>query len=179
METTRLFLRPFCEDDKEIIFHLYSDPEILRYTPFDIMDRDTAQRHLKRVMKEWSASPITEREMAVIRKSDHKAIGRCHISVDFETETGMIGALLRTEVWNMGYATEIAHALIGYCFDTLGLRRVSAICSPENRASCRVLEKCGMRREAYYRQKRRYLKHGAAEWHDELEYALLKSEWEE
>lgn len=33
-----------------------------------------------------------------------------------------------------------------------------------------------MRREALFRQKCRYIKHGAVSWEDELEYALLASE---
>ena len=176
IETERLILRPFCEDDFDIIYRLYSDPEILRHTPFDAMDHEAARKHLEKIIRDWKETPLKEREMAVIRKEDRKPVGRCHISVDFETDTGMIGALLLKEEWNKGYATELAAALIDYCFTMLGLHRVNAICSPDNAASCRLLERCGMRREAYYRQNRKYLRQGRTEWHDELEYALLASE---
>ena len=177
IETERLILRPFREDDFDIIYRLYSDPEILKYTPFDAMDLETARRHLNKIVQAWKEVPLKEREMAVIAKEDRKPVGRCHISVDFDTDTGMIGALLLKETWNMGYATEIAAALTDYCFSVLGLHRVNAICSPDNEASCRLLEKCGMRQEAYYRQNRRYLRQGKTEWHDELEYAVLAEEW--
>ncbi len=69
-------------------------------------------------------------------------------------------------------------ALITQCIDSFGLHRVNAVCSPKNDASWRILEKFGMRREAYYRQKCRYVKHGTARWEDELEYAILDSEWD-
>jgi RimJ/RimL family protein N-acetyltransferase len=46
----------------------------------------------------------------------------------------------------------------------------------ENHASGRALEQCGMRLEAYYRQKCRYTKNGVILWEDELEYARLFSE---
>ena len=59
----------------------------------------------------------------------------------------------------------------------LNLHRVNAVCNPGNIASWKVLEHCGMRREAYLRQKCRYRKHGQDYWADELEYAILASEW--
>lgn len=56
-------------------------------------------------------------------------------------------------VWGQGYATEIARALVGYGFDLLDLDRIVGVSYPENRASCRVLEKAGLiyqgRRHAY------------------------------
>ena len=86
-----------------------------------------------------------------------------------------------TEVkeWDQGYATEMTYALMDYCFHELGLHRVNALCNPENGRSRRVLEKCGLRLEAHYREKCRYVRNGEAFWQDELEYALLKKEAEQ
>ena len=39
-ETERLRLRPLRREDLELILWLYSDPEILRYIPFDAMSRE-------------------------------------------------------------------------------------------------------------------------------------------
>ena len=50
IETPRLSLRPFDQSDLDLIYRVYSDDEILRYTPFDPMDREQAERHLNRVM---------------------------------------------------------------------------------------------------------------------------------
>ena len=46
--------------------------------------------------------------------------------------------------WGMGYATEIAHALLALGFGRLPVEALSAVALEENAASCRVLEKCGM-----------------------------------
>ena len=104
-------------------------------------------------------------------------IGRAHIEIDRETDTGMIGWFLVPEAWGRGYASEMTPALIACAFDCLGLHRVGAVCNPENEASWRILEKNGMRREAHFRQKCRYVKRGAAHWEDELVYAMPASEW--
>jgi ribosomal-protein-alanine N-acetyltransferase len=45
--------------------------------------------------------------------------------------------------WGRGYATDLAHAVVGYCFDVLGMSRVGASTDVANVASIRVLEKLG------------------------------------
>lgn len=176
LETERLFLRPFRGNDLELIQRLYGDEQVLKYTPFDTMNRSQAKSHLEQIIGGWGQPPRYNYEMAVLLKGTEERVGRAHIEVDRETDTGMIGWFLLPEYWGQGYATEITPALIDCCFDELRLHRVNAVCNPENRASWRVLEKCGMRREAYLRKKCRYVKGGMSRWEDELEYAILSSE---
>lgn len=177
LETTRLILRPFCLEDLDLIFRLYSDKEIMRYMPNDLMNLETAQTHLGKIVRDWTERPLTNCEMAVISKEDQKKIGRARIHLDLEADTAMIGWLLLQDQWGKGYATEMTQALLAHCFDVLGVHRVCALCHPENIGSWSVLEKCHMRREAYYKQKCRYTKAGVPSWQDELEYALLDTEW--
>ena len=177
-ETERLWLRPFCCEDLELILRLYTDSEILRYTPFDIMNREAAELHLAKIVRDWELDPQQSFEFAMIRKEDGAAVGRSHILIDQETDTGMIGWLLLKEHWGKHYALESGKALIHCCFETLGLHRVNAVCNPDNMASRRVLEQLGLRLEAYYRKKCRYQKNGVVSWEDELEYALLKKEFQ-
>ena len=179
IETERLLLRPFAEEDEELIYRLYSDADLLRYTPFDPMDREQAVEHLRAVMEDWQSTPRISFEFAVLLRETGEKIGRAHILIDPETDTGMIGGLLFREHWNRHYATEIAKALSAYCFRNLKLHRVNAVCNPENIASWKMLESIGMRREALFRQKCRYVKNGITSWVDELEYAILASEYEE
>ncbi|WP_125144444.1 GNAT family N-acetyltransferase [Clostridium transplantifaecale] len=177
-ETERLILimRPFNKDDLDIIMGLYSNDEIMRYMPGDVMDADKAQMHLDKVAGDWEETPQVNFEMAVIIKDNQEKIGRSRIHLDYETDTAMIGWLLLKKEWGKGYASEMTRALIDYSFDVLNVHRVCALCHPENIASWKALEKCGMRREAYYRQKCRYVKNDNIIWEDELEYAILKTE---
>ena len=69
-ETDRLRLRPFCHEDLDLIFRLYSDPEILRYTPFDVMSKATAELHLARIIQDWEQVPQQSFEFAMIRKEE-------------------------------------------------------------------------------------------------------------
>ena len=176
IETERLQLRPFDGSDLDIVRKLYSDEEIMKYIPLPVMDRDMAQRHLNKIAAGWSVVPQVNYEMAVIDKETKEKIGRAEITRNAPEESAMIGWMLLKSVWGRGYATEIANALIRYCFDELRVHRVYALCHPDNIASWRVMEKCGMHREAHYLRKCKYTKADGIRWEDELEYALVRPE---
>jgi [ribosomal protein S5]-alanine N-acetyltransferase len=70
----------------------------------------------------------------------------------FETsEVASTGYVLARDAWGRGYATEALSAIVeaGRSF---GVRRLYALCHPENRASARVLEKCGFTLEHLLRE---------------------------
>jgi RimJ/RimL family protein N-acetyltransferase len=72
-----------------------------------------------------------------------------------------------------GYATEAVRELIRYCFQDLGVRRVSANCFLGNEASWRLMERVGMRRELHAV---RESQHRSGRWLDTVGYALLADE---
>ena len=73
-----------------------------------------------------------------------------------------------------GYATEAVHELLRYCFQDLGVRRVTAKCFLDNDTSLRLLERVSMRRElhAIHESLRR-----SGQCLDTVGYAILKEEW--
>ena len=56
-----------------------------------------------------------------------------------------IGWRLATAHWGRGYATEGAHAVLAFGFDTLGLDEIVSLAVVGNQRSRRVMEKIGMR----------------------------------
>ena len=57
----------------------------------------------------------------------------------------------------------------------LSLHRIWATCDVDNRASARILEKVGMRREGHLRHSVRR----KGEWRDSYLYAILEPEWQD
>jgi len=55
-----------------------------------------------------------------------------------------IGWRLATAHWGRGYATEGAHAVLAFGFDTLGLDEIVSLAVVGNQRSRRVMEKIGM-----------------------------------
>jgi len=83
---------------------------------------------------------------------------------------GEFGYILAERVWGRGYATETLGGVLEFGFETLGLRRISGVCSVHNAASARVMEKNGMILEGT--RKDSYLKWGL--WEDEHLYGLTR-----
>ncbi len=73
-----------------------------------------------------------------------------------------------------GYATEAVRELLRYCFEELGVRRVTASCFLDNDTSWRLMERVGMRREVHAV---RESLHRSGRWLDSVGYAILKDEW--
>jgi len=73
-----------------------------------------------------------------------------------------------------GYATEAMRELLRYCYQDVGVRRVTANCFLDNDASWRLLERVGMRRELHAV---RESLHRSGQWLDTVGYALLEDEW--
>ena len=176
IETRRLLLRPFGAEDLDIIYRLYSDAEIMRYMPPDRMDWDAAQAHLDRIVRNWQADPPLSRELAVVRKDSGEKIGRARVLWEPEHDAVMIGWMLIQDEWGKGLASEMTRAMVDFCFSQLGVHRVYALCNPDNGASRRVLERCGLRLEARLREKCPYRRKGEILWQDELVYAILASD---
>jgi RimJ/RimL family protein N-acetyltransferase len=73
-----------------------------------------------------------------------------------------------------GYATEAVRELLQYCFQDLGVRRVTANCFLDNEVSVRLMERVGMRRELHAV---RESLHRSGQWLDTVGYAMLEDEW--
>lgn len=57
-----------------------------------------------------------------------------------------LGYRLKRAWWGKGIATEGSRAILRYAFEDLDQREADACAIPENRASTRVMEKCGMKK---------------------------------
>jgi RimJ/RimL family protein N-acetyltransferase len=85
-----------------------------------------------------------------------------------------LGWVLDPAYTGHGYATEAVRALLGVCFEQLGMHRVVALCFADNEASWRLMERVGMRREGHML---RDSLHRSGVWMDGLTYAMLAEEW--
>ena len=172
LETDRLLIRSFRENDYADLFEYLSIEETYRFEPGNPVSLEEAKKYaLERSnsINWWAA----------ILKNENKGKLIGHISL-FQTQperfrTWEIGFIFNPTFQNKGYCTEACHAVINYAFTQLNAHRIVANCSPENRASWRVLEKCGLMREAT-RRKNVFFRtddNGEPVWLDSYEYAIL------
>lgn len=142
LETERLILRMPSPDDAEMAFVWLSDPKVNRFMPYDLYKSvDEARAWLTNTNTE----PSDEYHFAFVRKSDNVVIGSGSIG---PREPGSplweFGYNLRSDCWNMGYATEAAKAMIRFAHETFSIRDFGANHAIENPASGRVMEHCGL-----------------------------------
>ena len=145
LETDRLFLREYVEDDAEALFRLNSDPEVSRFTPNGrLLNVEQAREILL-------AHPIADYRKygfgrwACILKSTGEQIGFAGLKYLEEFGEVEIGYRLMRAQWGFGFATEAAIAAVRFGFADLALKHIIGLVMPENIASVRVLEKTGLR----------------------------------
>ncbi|WP_283130582.1 GNAT family N-acetyltransferase [Enterovibrio norvegicus] len=147
LETTRLLLRQWKEDDYSAFAALNASPEVMRYFPAQL-SRSESDALAKR-----SQSLITERGWgfwAVELKATGQFIGLVGLHTQDEN-SGIpqaplveIGWRLASEFWGKGYASEAAERALIFAFDELNLSSVYAFTALENVPSQGVMIKIGM-----------------------------------
>ncbi len=83
---------------------------------------------------------------AIVEKTSGVVVGFCGLVHPGGQPDAEIKYAFRREYWGAGYATEAAGAMLEYGAAAHGMDSVIATTAPENLASHRVLEKCGMQR---------------------------------
>jgi ribosomal-protein-alanine N-acetyltransferase len=168
IETQRLRLRSFQRNDWRAVYDYTSDPAVMMYIPEGPFTPEQAKAFVADNMGEQAGF------VAVLLKTDDMLVGHMEFHPWFAPQTYEIGWIFNRAYHGHGYATEAAMALLQYGFEALSLHRMIATCQPENVASCRVMEKLGMRREAHFRK---CIRRPDNQWWDEYFYALLEEEW--
>ncbi|HET6266423.1 MAG TPA: GNAT family N-acetyltransferase [Acidobacteriota bacterium] len=146
VETQRLLLRPFAATDLECLVRINSDPDVMQFIangrPWP---EERTRLRLNAILNHWTRHGFGL--WATIYKEENALIGFCGLQHLEQTPEVEVGYRLDKKYWGKGLATEGAAASIQYGFEMLKLQRIVAVVHPNNRASRRVLEKCGMRFE--------------------------------
>ena len=140
LETERLLLRPFTEDDLPAVFAIFSDREVNRFLPwFPVRTMEEAESFFQ----ERYAAAYRDRsawKFAICLKRDDIPIGYVTLSGDASHD---LGDGLRRESWGMGIATEAGQAVIRQA-GAGGLPYLTATHDRENPRSGRVMARLGM-----------------------------------
>jgi [ribosomal protein S5]-alanine N-acetyltransferase len=143
LQTARLMLRSFREEDVDAMTQLFANPDFMRFSLGVFTERKQTVAFIEKVMG-WDRMGIPS-QFAVVPRGEHAAVGYCgfyhHAEVPGEIE---IGYRLHPDYWNRGLITEAAGAVRDHAFRDQKLSRVISLVHPENIPSRRVAEKNGM-----------------------------------
>lgn len=180
LETERLLLRRFTPHDIDNLVELDGDPEVMRFINGG---RPTSRAEIENDLLPAFLAYYERYPgygfWAAVEKSSCQFVGWFHFRPPegASSDEVELGYRLRRSAWGNGYATEGSRALIEKGFTELGVRRVVASTMVVNVASRRVMEKSGLRFVRAFRQP--WPDHIEGEEQGDVEYALLRSEWEQ
>jgi RimJ/RimL family protein N-acetyltransferase len=166
--TPRLLIREFLVEDVRALEALLADPRVRQHAPLESRALDAARRAGRAPRQ-----PRRTWELAVVVRRSGRLIGACDLALGGPREADL-GYMLARRHWGHGYGTELARALVELGFESLGLRRISAIVAIENERSRRVLENAGLRWEGLLRRHVRAL---GRSW-DCHRYAIDRAAWQ-
>ncbi len=147
IETERLLLRGWRDEDLEPYARLCADPEVMRFIgEGSNLTREGAEGQISRFVRHRE-----EREFglwAMEEKASETFVGFVGLAHQEDWSEGEhkteVGWRLDRAFWGHGFATEAAKASVSYRLEHLGLERIISIIQPENTASRRVAEKAGL-----------------------------------
>lgn len=145
IETERLILRTYKQEDVAAFIRLNSDPEVMRY----FLEKKTSEESevmIQKINRNIEADGFGA--FAVEEKATQQFIGFIGLNtftfeMDFAPAVEVLWRLL-PEFWNKGYATEGAKACLYFAHKQLKLNRVYAFTTVSNKASEQVMIKSGM-----------------------------------
>ncbi len=144
LECERVILRRIRQSDAADMFSYASLPSVTRYLTWrEHPDLLHTKRYLAYLDTQYRAGRFFD--FAIVLRETGRMIGTVgFVSFDEANSAAEVGYVLHPDFWGKGIMTEALSRLLAFGFEELSLHRIEASFMPENAASRRVMEKCGM-----------------------------------
>jgi [ribosomal protein S5]-alanine N-acetyltransferase len=145
----RLVLRPADERDLDFYVELRNRPDILALPGREPRPRSEIERQLGGCIEQWQEQGFGT--WTVFDRETDERLGRVELDpmgpgwAGISPDAIEVGCVVHPMHWNRGIATEATLLVIVDCFSRVGLDRLVALTTRDNKPSLRALEKLGMR----------------------------------
>ena len=149
VETKRLIIRDFTEQDVEALYEIKYDEQVLKYDP-TFIKCDATMDDIRETIAFWQnvkQNEIYEKGIhyAICMKDCGAVVGAVTVnSLDYLYELQM-GWMMNGKYTGKGYASEAGAAASDYLLDTLSLDYISVVMDTDNPASFRTAQKSGFK----------------------------------
>ena len=179
LDTERLFLRPYEEEDASWYFWMAQRNRVHleRYESgnsiFGIRCEDDSARALRAFEDHWLKR--TAFALGVFLVETEEFVGQIYLgTTDAALPALNLGYFADCTHVNQGYMTEAARRAVAFVFDDLAVHRVGIWCDDTNLPSRRIAERCGFRLEGHVREDK---SHPDGSITGSLCFGLLRSEY--
>jgi ribosomal-protein-alanine N-acetyltransferase len=143
LRTQGLTLRSFLPEDDLALYKIYQTENVLKYFP------DPTPPTLEKVEKFIAGQQAHWQKFGygnwgTLVGDCSEIVGWAGLQYLPELNETEVGFLLDRPYWGRGYATEAAQEALQFGFEKCNLDHIIALVHAENRASRRVIEKCGL-----------------------------------
>ncbi len=143
IQTSHLCLRPWTLEDATRLFEIMQEEDMFKYFPPSTPPSlEKARRYISHHLAHWVERGYGHWAVAIA--GEGSAVGWNGLEYLPDTEEIEVAYLLSRSAWGKGYATEAARVAVRFGFETAHLDSIIGLVHPENLASIRVLEKCGL-----------------------------------
>lgn len=181
IETSRLILRPFLEEDAADAYEYLKEPTVHCFACMKVNSQEEARSAVLERAKD------TEYYFAIVLKETGQVIGEIDAMPETPAPDEKNAVLdtfspcwmLHPDYHRKGYAFEAATAFFDYLFHQKGARRIYAFTEDYNLSSQKLCERLGMRREGLFREFVTFVndENGSPIYENTMQYAILKKEW--
>ena len=175
LETRRLILRPWREDDAADLYHYAKDPRVGPAAGWAVHKDEADSLHILRTVLMNDGKAENEVTWAVTIKGSDEPVGSIGI---FPSEVSLgegepeIGYWIGVPFWGQGYIPEAVRFLLRHCFEK-GAEQVWCSHFEGNEKSRRVIEKCGFQ----YRCTQDWFVPAFNETRKALYYSVSREDW--
>lgn len=179
-ETERLALRSYEAGDGAWYYAAgqKNRAHLLRYEADNVLLAARSAEEAEKIVQELAADWEARRcfFLGVFKKATGQWVGQVYVGpVNRDLPEFALGYVVDRDHEGQGIASEALRAALRFAFVHLGAHRVSVECDDTNTRSARVAERCGLVREAHFRENKR---HADGTISGTLHYGLLRSEFE-
>jgi len=154
------------KEDMKLVAEWLNNPDYFgEYNPLMQESRTELEKRYDTMSPEMKWFIIEKKDGSKIGSIGHFAVGKL-----FE-----IGYAIIPSERGKGYCTEAVRIMVDYMFLSKDIVRIQAHIDPGNKASQKVVEKAGFKKEGTIRKS--FFTKG--EWRDMLLYSILREEWKE
>ncbi len=174
IETERLILRHFRQQDAEDLLKYWQNPSVNCFLDCKLENINAANHYIE-------SKRASDNNIAVCIKATGQLIGDLFCMKDtIDINTYNVGWSFNTDYQGEGYATEAAIAFFSYLFKEQNARRLCAHVEDYNTPSQRLCERLGMRQEALFKEYVTFVNDEDDNpiYENTLLYALLTKEWQ-
>lgn len=141
-QTERLTIRSLALADASFIYDLVNQPSWLEHIgDKGVRSLQDAETYIQLVANSYQKNGFGLCRIEITSSSE--AIGICGLVKRDSLQNFDIGFALLSEYEGNGYALESASAILQIAKEEYKLRRIAAICTPNNHSSIKLLEKLG------------------------------------